>query len=97
MDALINDYAVIEVEIASRGVVECDISSVGTISVDVDIPEQVGGRQYSGDYVVTPKAHDSTVLPTNGLLMMDDVTVVQIPYYETSNVSGSTVYIANEV
>ena len=97
MDALINDYAVIEVEIASRGVIECAMSSVGTISVEVDIPEQVGGHSYSGAYTVTPKAHEQTVLPTTGLLMLDDVTVVEIPYYETSNVSGSTVYIANEV
>lgn len=51
---------------------------------------------YRGEYVVTPKAYDSTVLETKEKLMTDDVTVLEIPYYETSNESGLTVYIAGE-
>lgn len=52
---------------------------------------------YEGDYTVVPKAHEETVLETEGLLMADDVTVLQVPYYETSNTSGYTAYIASEV
>ena len=49
---------------------------------------------YEGDYVVTPKASTATVLPTKDKAMTDDVTVLKIPYFETSNENGTTVYIA---
>lgn len=53
---------------------------------------------YDGDYVVTPKAFDPTVLETYDKIMRDDVTVLEIPYYETSNLGGGyTVFIAGEV
>lgn len=53
---------------------------------------------YDGDYVVTPKAYDQTVLETDGLYMRDNVVVLEVPYFETSNVqNGYTVYIGSEV
>lgn len=52
---------------------------------------------YSGEYVVTPSSSEQT-LETASLLMEDDVTVKEIPYYDVSNTSGgSTVYIGTEV
>lgn len=49
---------------------------------------------YKGEYVVTPKVEEETLLATNGLLMTDDVRVLEIPYFETINDSdGYTVYI----
>jgi len=51
---------------------------------------------YRGEYVVTPKKDQQTILETKEKLMADDVTVLKIPYYETSNESGLTVYIAGE-
>lgn len=51
---------------------------------------------YDGEYTVTPKAHNETILETREKLMADNVTVNKIPYYETSNESGLTVYIADE-
>lgn len=56
-----------------------------------------GGVPYEGDYTVTPKAHEQTVLATKRKYMNDDVTVLEVPYFETSNESGTTVYIAREV
>lgn len=52
---------------------------------------------YTGEYIVTPLPQDETVLETNGKYMSDDVTVLKIPYYETSNESGKTAYIGSEV
>lgn len=53
---------------------------------------------YEGPYEVTPRAWQETVLETKDKAMADDVTVLEIPYYETGNVyNGLTVYIANEV
>ena len=46
---------------------------------------------------MVPKAYEEQTLPTEGKLMADDVTVFRVPYFETSNVSGETVYIASEV
>lgn len=56
-----------------------------------------GGQPYTGEYTVTPRAHNETVLPTKRKQMLDDVTVLRVPYYETSNESGVTAYIAQEV
>lgn len=53
---------------------------------------------YEGPYEVTPKAHEETILATKHKAMTDDVTVLEIPYWETSNLfDGKTAYIANEV
>lgn len=53
---------------------------------------------YDGDYIVTPKAYDQTVLETDGLYMRDNVVVLEVPYFETSNIqNGYTVYIGSEV
>lgn len=56
------------------------------------ITEILGGT-YEGPYTVTPRSRHSVILGTNAKLMTDDVTVLQTPYYETSNESGITVYI----
>lgn len=51
---------------------------------------------YAGPYSVTPKAGTAQTLSTAGKQMTEDVTVAKVPYYETSNTSGTTVYIAEE-
>lgn len=52
---------------------------------------------YTGDLVVTPKAWTEQVLHTAYKTMPGDVTVLEVPYFETHNPNGMTVYIANEV
>ena len=52
---------------------------------------------YTGPYTVTPTAWNEQVLVTEGLLMTDDVTVREVPYYETSNQYGKTIYIADQI
>ena len=47
---------------------------------------------YEGAYVVTPLSTEQT-LETTGKTMQEDVTVLPIPYFETSNETGTTVYI----
>lgn len=51
---------------------------------------------YEGDYVVSPKIRDQ-ILETRNKKMLEDVVVEKVPYYETSNTSGTTVYIGIEV
>lgn len=53
---------------------------------------------YTGEYVITPKAWEEQVLETKHKTMLDDVTVLRVPYYETHNTTnGLTAYIASEV
>lgn len=52
---------------------------------------------YDGEYVIIPQAFDETVLPTNGKVLTDDITVNRVPYFETHSQTGITVYIASEV
>lgn len=51
---------------------------------------------YDGEYTVTPKPFEEQTLETRSKLMANDVTVLAIPYYETSNISGITIYIGGE-
>lgn len=51
---------------------------------------------YEGEYVVVPSTREQ-MLHTNGKRMEDDVTVREIPYYEVSNQSGITVFIADNI
>lgn len=83
--------------ITIAGRLEGSLSAVGALQGTLSRGEGVIARTYDGEYTVTPRANVEQVLETNGKLMADDVTVFEIPYFETSNLSGTTVYIANEV
>ena len=54
----------------------------------------VEGETYTGEYIVTPNVFVQT-LDTNNKLMTDDVTVLEIPYSEVSNLYGTTISIAS--
>jgi hypothetical protein len=44
--------------------------------------------RYDGSYEIVPLAFTDTVMNTEGKRMEDDVTVLAIPYYETTNEGG---------
>ena len=84
------------------------MNPVGNLSGRIGRPNDMSGNinidpspeieSYDGDYIVIPKAFTEQVLETKGKKMEDNVTVKEIPYYETSNIDGGeTVYIAGEV
>ena len=55
------------------------------------------GDKYEGDYNITPSV-EVQKMETKNKIMLDDVTVNAIPYFDVSNTSGgSTVYIGKEV
>lgn len=61
------------------------------------ITEYENADPYTGSYTVIPKT-DAQTLPTAQKFMADDVSVLAIPYFETSNTDGGeTVYIGTEV
>lgn len=60
-------------------------------SVRLGIGTQIvagGAPPYSGEYEVTPQPYADVVLPTRDKLMLNDVTVLEIPYYTTTNDKG---------
>ena len=51
----------------------------------------IGGNNlppYTGDVIVTPQAESPVVLETANKSLYEDITVLEIPYVETSNLSG---------
>ncbi len=72
-----------ELCLSTKQVLELEISSCGQHTYEV----------YEGPYIVTPKVIEQT-LETNNKFMDYDVTVLEVPYAETSNIYGTTVIIA---
>lgn len=65
------------------------------VSGTIGIP--YGSNRYTGQYEVTPKANEETVLETANKTLLDDITVLKVPYQETTNLSGGkTIVIAQE-
>ena len=69
------------------------IAGISNLKGIVSLSESV--ESYQGDYIITPKIK-SQFMKTKNKKMEGDVTVLAIPYYETSNLSGKTVYIGGE-
>lgn len=72
-----------------QGVIQSNETIIGQIAI--------GGVEetYNESYVVTPKVYPQS-LHTKNKLMKADVFILEIPYYETSNLTGKTVYIGGE-
>ena len=72
-----------------------DLSSESCITIDVSTPHVLEADVYQGSHDVTPKTYEQT-LETKRKFLADDITIREIPYFETSNdADGKTVYIAN--
>ena len=70
---------------------EANAQIAGALIIPVQRNEDID--TYEGEYIVTPKPFDSQTLYTADLIMRHNVIVHKIPYYETSNITGDTVYI----
>lgn len=62
----------------------------------ITIPPEVPVPNYEGEYTIIPKPFNDEVLQTSGFRMNNNVTVLKIPYYQTSNETGYTIYIGGE-
>ena len=52
---------------------------------------------YKGDYEFTPLPFQEQILDTTNKILKENIKIKEIPYYETSNVYGDTVYIGSEI
>ena len=66
-------------------------------AIEGTIAKYTASVVYDGDYIVTPRAHEEVVLETSDKLLTDDVTILKIPYFETHNDYGETIYIGSEI
>lgn len=65
-----------------------------SISAQLTIPNTVTeADEYDGEYQVTPRVADITVLQTRNKILRNNVTIFKVPRWDTSNESGTTVYI----
>ena len=78
----------IKVNLVDDGFANITVDNIYGVSGDYEF--------FDGEYEVTPKVIAQT-LETKDKLMADDVTVFAIPYFETSNEHGTTVYIADSL
>lgn len=81
----------------SHGQLKCKIHSTRpSLKGRIRIPTSIGRDIYDGEYIITPKPFEEQVLESKDKMMQEDVVVLAIPYYETSNISGKTIYIGGE-
>jgi len=87
---------------ALKGKISSGLSVLGTIISNNTLNGSItiGGSaslpDYSGSYEITPKV-DSQTMATQNKIMRRNVNIKGIPYFETSNLYGNTVYIGSEV
>lgn len=91
-------YGVIQAEdtligaVSKGGDIQGRLDTQSTLVGSVGFPKCDYPQAYNGEYEVTPRSYEQ-YLGTNDKYMLDDVTVKQIPYFETSNDYGETIYI----
>lgn len=67
------------------------------LEVEPALMVYTGGEPYVGEYEVTPKVEQSTVLETANKVLAKDITVQKIPQFEVSNeANGKTLIIGEE-
>ena len=95
--AVLSEPITITAELDPQVTLKGSFSGVLSLHGSLTAPSSAPVPTYTGAYEVTPLAHSAVVLETEGLKMTDDVTVFKIPYYDTSNPYGTTVYIAEDI
>ena len=68
------------------------ITNTKSLKGGISIPLPAKDIIYNGDYDIVPKV-EAQIIGTKNKKMKKDLTVLAIPYYETSNLTGKTVYI----
>lgn len=61
------------------------------------VVEVLNADKYKGEYVISPKAYQEQELDTKNKLLEKNLIVKEVPFFEVSNLEGTTVYIGSEV
>lgn len=82
--------------ISVQGTLQGVLSGDGSLNGSICVTKEFDA--YTGDYNIVPKAFVSQTLETANKVMKENMTISEVPYWETSNESnGKTAYIAKEV
>lgn len=90
---------VLDGDVSLTVMIDGDIENTQTLDGeigDLSVVKQYEFDTYDGEYEVIPSVNEQT-LDTSNKFLFNDVTVKEIPFYETSNTYGTTVYIANSI
>ena len=91
----VDDEKTISGSISSSRSIGGTIDYISGVKGSIILPKIIKAETYSGEYEVTPKSFEQE-LATKSKNMKNDVLVHKIPYYETSNQTGTTVYIGGD-
>ena len=81
--------------IYTSGELKGRINTNNSITAIIDT-ESISRPNYDGDYTIIPSIIEQT-LETNNKVMTDNLNIKQIPYFQTSNQYGDTIYIGKEI
>lgn len=84
-------------QLSCVGGLQGKLSCIGSFSGNLIPPGMMDLKVYNGQYIVVPQAFEQEVLETENKIMTKNVVVTEVPYYEVSNVAGTTAYIAKEI
>lgn len=71
---------------------ECELL-VNNLELELEFDNYLAmSGKYYGPYQVTPSVEPQTI-PTRSRVMVDDLQVTEIPFFEVSNTAGTTVII----
>lgn len=91
----IEDDSLITLKVVDLLPIKVKIQDDETIKLKVSDGDGGGGEYpiYDGPIYIVPKPYDEIRLNTNQKLVLSDITVAEIPHYETSNPKGRTFII----
>lgn len=72
------------------------VENINNLDASLNIGGSGSYLDYSGSYDIIPNQNNQT-LQTENRVLRQDLLVEKIPYFETSNDYGKTVYIGSEV
>lgn len=105
MKGKLSPHATISGKLSEKPHVEASLSSVQGLSGALSVEQTINGEltigdtfydNYDGPYEATPKKDVEQTFITSGKRMLKNVKVSGIPYWETSNESGITLYIGGD-
>ena len=78
--------------------IDIQITPKQQLTIDIGSPHSGSSYPiYDGPTTVTPEAYEMQILQTEKKSVMENIMVLPIPYFETSNpYGGTTIYIGGE-
>lgn len=104
LKCMLTNIAVVAAEIEKIPIISANLSIVENLVCYGSCIENINAKLsvvkdvpvYQGEDTIYPIARQDQTLKTAGYKMNSDIIVKEVPYFETSNQNGTTVYIARE-